>query len=92
MKPRYLFDDPTLATLANFPKYRGALRAIGLADDKWAPPIAVAGLLAGYGGTDSQHVTIRPRDVGAERIGHFGFFRSEHRDTLWRPAADWLAD
>jgi predicted alpha/beta hydrolase len=91
MKPRYLFDDATLDTRANFPNYHGALRAIGLADDKWAPPIAVAGLLAGYSGTDAQHVTIRPREVGAEKIGHFGFFRSEHRDTLWRQAADWLA-
>jgi predicted alpha/beta hydrolase len=90
MKPRYLFDDATLDTLTNYPKYRGALRAIGLDDDKWAPPIAVAGLLAGYRGTDAQHVTIRPRDIGVDKIGHFGFFRSEHRAALWRPAADWL--
>ena len=31
-----------------------------------------------------------PREVGAERIGHFGFFREQFRDTLWRDAADWL--
>jgi predicted alpha/beta hydrolase len=24
------------------------------------------------------------------KIGHFGFFRPEHRDTLWRDAAEWL--
>jgi hypothetical protein len=22
--------------------------------------------------------------------GHFGFFRPEHRDTLWRGAAEWI--
>jgi len=31
-----------------------------------------------------------PRELGAERIGHFGFFREQFRDTLWRDAADWL--
>jgi len=90
-KPRYMFDDPTLDTLKNFPNYRGPLRAIGLADDKWAPPVAVAGLLAGYTGTKPEHLTIHPRDIGAQSIGHFGFFRSEFREKLWRPAADWLA-
>jgi predicted alpha/beta hydrolase len=35
--------------------------------------------------------TADPRAIGARSIGHFGFFRSEHRDTLWRDAAAWLA-
>ena len=31
-----------------------------------------------------------PTDTGADRIGHMGFFRPEHRDTLWRGAAEWI--
>ena len=27
----------------------------------------------------------------ATKIGHFGFFRPEHRDTLWHDASEWLA-
>ena len=27
---------------------------------------------------------IAARDIGARRIGHFGFFRSEFQDSLWR--------
>ena len=38
MKPRYFFDDATLGALENFPRYRGALRAICLTDDPWATP------------------------------------------------------
>lgn len=91
MNPRYLFDDATLETRKNFPNYTGALRAIGLADDKWAPPAAVQLLLDGYTGTKPEHLTIAPADVGAAKIGHFGFFRAEHRDTLWKYAAEWLA-
>jgi predicted alpha/beta hydrolase len=91
MKPGYLFDDHTLASLANYPKYRGALRAIGMADDPWATPPAIERLLQGYTGTKPEHITIEPRDVGAAKIGHFNFFRADFRDTLWKDAADWLA-
>ena len=33
---------------------------------------------------------VKPEDVNAERIGHFGFFRERFRDSLWREACDWL--
>jgi predicted alpha/beta hydrolase len=89
-KPRYFFDDPTLDALANFPHFTGDLRAIGLADDSWATAPAIDLLLSGFTGARREHVEIAPREVGARRIGHFGFFRPEHRDTLWRGAADWL--
>ena len=91
MKPRYFFDDTTLTALENFPRYRGALRAICLTDDPWATAPAVDLLCLGFTGTTPERVDIRPADVGATKIGHFGFFRPEHRDTLWRDAAMWLA-
>ncbi len=90
MKPGYLFDDETLMTRANFPHYRGALRAVGMADDPWATPPAIARLLQGYTGTKPEHITVEPRDAGAAKIGHFNFFRADFRDTLWKDAADWL--
>ena len=89
MQPRYFFDDATLDALANFPRYRGALRAICLADDPWATAPAVDLLCSGFTGTTPERIDIRP--TGAAKIGHFGFFRPEHRDTLWRDAAAWLA-
>jgi predicted alpha/beta hydrolase len=91
MQPGYLFDDETLKSRENFPKYHGALRAVGIADDPWATPPAITRLLQGYTGTKPEHITIGPRDVGATKIGHFNFFRQEFRDTLWKQAADWLA-
>jgi hypothetical protein len=33
---------------------------------------------------------VNPAELGARKIGHFGFFSAEHRDTLWRGAAEWL--
>ena len=70
MKPRYFFDDATLDALANFPRYRGALRAICLTDDPWATAPAVDLLCAGFTGTVPERVDICPADIGAAKIGH----------------------
>jgi len=91
MRPRYFFDDATLDALAHFPRYRGALRAICLTDDPWATAPAVDLLCSGFSGTRPERIDVRPADAGVAKIGHFGFFRPEHRDTLWRDAAQWLA-
>jgi len=91
MKPRYLYDDETLDARKNFPNYRGALRAVGMSDDDWAPPATVAGLLAGYTGTTPEHITVTPEAAGQKKIGHFGYFREPSREPLWREAAEWLA-
>lgn len=33
---------------------------------------------------------IAPEQIGAKRIGHFGFFRSEFQDSLWHQAVAWF--
>jgi predicted alpha/beta hydrolase len=42
------------------------------------------------GSVDRSVWRITPSDVDVAKIGHFGFFRPEMRETLWRQAADWL--
>jgi predicted alpha/beta hydrolase len=88
--PRYLFDDKSLAGLGNFAKYIGALRALCLSDDPWATRPAVELLCNGYSATKPEIITVAPADVCVTKLGHFGFFRPDHRDTLWRGAAEWL--
>jgi len=90
MSERYLFDDPTLKALPNFSRFDGALCALCLADDPWATKPAVELLCSGFTSTKPEILSIAPADVGAAKIGHFGFFRPEHRDTLWRGAAEWI--
>jgi predicted alpha/beta hydrolase len=90
LSPRYLFDDPKLTTLPNFAKFPGAVRALCLADDPWATRPAVELLCSGFTATEPDVLTITPADAGATSIGHLGFFRTEHRDTLWRGAAEWI--
>src|SRR2546430_2852201 len=90
MSPRYLFDDSRLAALQNFSKYKGALRALCMSDDPWATRPAVELLCSGFTSIKPEIITVIPADTGASRIGHMGFFRPEHRDTLWRGAAEWI--
>jgi len=86
MSKRYLFDDPGLKALQNFPQFNGAMRALCFSDDPWATRPAVELLCSGFVSAKPEILTITPADVGASKIGHFGFFRPEHRDTLWRDA------
>jgi predicted alpha/beta hydrolase len=90
MSPRYLFDDAKLDALQNFGNYKGALRALCMSDDPWATRPAVELLCSGFTAIEPEIITVTPADTGASKIGHFGFFRPEHRDTLWRGAAEWI--
>jgi len=47
-------------------------------------------LCSGFSSIKPDILSIKPADAGATKIGHFGFFRPEHRDTLWRGGAEWL--
>jgi predicted alpha/beta hydrolase len=47
-------------------------------------------LCTGFTATKPEVISITPTQAGATRIGHFGFFRPELRDALWRDSADWL--
>jgi predicted alpha/beta hydrolase len=90
LSDRYFFDDSKLRALSNFPRYRGALRALSFSDDPWATTPAVEMLCAGFTSIRPDIHTIAPAETGARKIGHFGFFQPEHRDTLWHGAAEWL--
>jgi predicted alpha/beta hydrolase len=90
--PRYMFDDASLSGLENFPKFEGEMRALCLSDDPWGTRPAVEFLCSGFTSVKPDILTVKPSDVGVKKVGHFGFFRGEHRDTLWRGAAEWLEE
>jgi predicted alpha/beta hydrolase len=90
MRKRYLFDDPKLGGLKNFSQFHGAMRALAISDDPWATRPSVELLCSGFTSITPEIITITPAEAGVAKIGHFGFFRLDHRDTLWRSAADWI--
>jgi predicted alpha/beta hydrolase len=81
--------DTALAD-SHYAQVRAPLLAWGFSDDPIATPRAIAALLASYPHAQLERRTTRPREVGARRLGHRGFFAEAHKDTLWRAALDWI--
>ena len=89
MSPRYLFDSK-LEALQNFREVqRRVARAVPVRRSLGDAAGGRAAVLRLYLDQARDH----HRDARRHRrhaIGHIGFFRSEHRDTLWRGAAEWI--
>lgn len=73
-----------------FTHLRARMLAIGLDDDPFGTPAAVARLLAHYTGCARTHLRMTPADAGATEVGHFAFFHARHADTLWPLTLAWL--
>jgi predicted alpha/beta hydrolase len=84
--PGYLFDPASGADARRSAHLTLPILAHSFLDDLYAPPLAVAALLAQYPRAAITHHA----HPAAAKLGHFGFFRSQHRDALWRPTIDWL--
>ncbi|WP_244284692.1 MULTISPECIES: alpha/beta fold hydrolase [unclassified Pannonibacter] len=68
------------------------LLAIGLDDDPFGTPQALERLLACYSASPRQHLRLGPQHSGGEPIGHFNFFHTRFRPTLWPIALRWLQE
>lgn len=86
--PEYVVG--VLGAHADYAQLRAPLRIVSPTDDRYAPLPAVEALLKLYPAARGEIRRVAPQEVGAQRIGHFGFFREGFRDTLWRESADWL--
>jgi predicted alpha/beta hydrolase len=74
-----------------YARFTAPIRVYAVADDGYAPPAAVEAFLGFYPNAPHRVEKVDPAQHGGA-IGHFGFFRERHRETLWRDAADWLAN
>ncbi|HEV2861421.1 MAG TPA: alpha/beta fold hydrolase [Pyrinomonadaceae bacterium] len=86
----YLVGGANSARRAGFSRLRVPILSYSLADDTYAPRVAVESLLELYTGGAKTLRHVEPAEVSAKTIGHFGFFKSRFRNTLWREAAEWL--
>jgi predicted alpha/beta hydrolase len=75
---------------SRFAEVRTPLLSLGFSDDPIATPRAIEALLVAYPRARIERRLSRPRDVGARRLGHHGFFFARHRDSLWRGVLDWI--
>lgn len=88
-KPGYLYDASNGIDLGGYRKITQPLIAFQFDDDHYAPQAAHDAVLAQFPKAAIQRRAVCAEDHGG-KIGHFGFYRDKHRDSLWREAADWL--
>lgn len=67
----------------NFSDVRGKLTSVLIADDHHVSQKSNVKLLQHYSNASVERKTIAPKDVGRERLGHFGFFRKT-AEPLWK--------
>ncbi|MEM8962427.1 MAG: alpha/beta fold hydrolase [Acidobacteriota bacterium] len=87
----FMVDFAGVPLAQTFDLFGGSLLALSFSDDTYAPEKSVATLVEFFtSATHRRHRHLRPADVEARKIGHFGFFRERFRNTLWRKARRWL--
>ncbi|GGC77188.1 alpha/beta hydrolase family protein [Chelatococcus reniformis] len=78
--------------LGRFAAVTAPILAIGVSDDEFGTPQAIARTLAYYRGSERRQVMLTPRDLGYDAIGHFSLFHARHRDGFWPATLGWLRD
>jgi predicted alpha/beta hydrolase len=90
LNPRYSVGAEGEAVRERYARARFPVRALSITDDELMTLRGTLSLLGLYPNAPSEVQRVGPADLGVPRIGHFGPFRSEHRDQLWPRMAEWL--
>ncbi|CAG0961346.1 hypothetical protein BURK1_00736 [Burkholderiales bacterium] len=78
--------------IARFDAFRAAALVVSVADDPFATREATARIAALFRNCAIREHRIDPRAAKLPKVGHFGFFRSRMRETLWPIVGDFLAE
>ncbi len=78
------------AAIACFQAMHARTLAVHFTDDPFATSAATDRMLGLYPNCQIQRMLIGPAETNGLPVGHFGFFRSRFRETLWPPVLAWL--
>lgn len=84
----YLFDKAHGIDTARYARLNAPVLSYCFADDSYATPAAVDALLHHYPRARIDRRVVPKAAHGV--IGHFGYFRDQHKDSLWRETIHWL--
>lgn len=84
MLSEFNFED---LQFKNFNKH---LLALSFPKDEYAPKVAVDWLSNQFINANIERRHIIPEDLGISNIGHFGFFRSKFKESLWKMTNAWI--
>ncbi len=83
LHPRYSAAEGP-AALARYAQVRYPVLAWSFSDDEMMTLRGTHNLIKLYSNALRRVESLQPADAGAHRIGHFGLFREQFRDTLWQ--------
>ncbi|WP_374440544.1 alpha/beta hydrolase family protein [Pseudomonas panipatensis] len=82
LHPQYALGDGD-AMRRSFAAVDTPIVSLSFTDDEMMSQRNTESLLSFYRGAPTVNTRIDPQQVGAPRIGHFGFFRAQFADSLW---------
>jgi predicted alpha/beta hydrolase len=86
----YVVDGAGQPIRTGYDRIRAPVLSLSFTDDEMMSRRSIDSLHGFYRNAPVERFHIAPDDVGARRIGHFGFFRPQFQSTLWQRALDWL--
>lgn len=69
---------------ARYAAVRTPIVSLSFEDDEFMSARNIQSIHGFYSGSPRTMKRLAPRDIGVKRIGHFGFFRQEFQDSLWK--------
>lgn len=88
--PDFFMSDRTIPETRRFADVHIPIMSVGFEDDPWATRANVEALVSWYTRADVRLRWFTMEDTHDRPVGHFGFFRTEHKQTLWPQISDWL--
>jgi predicted alpha/beta hydrolase len=92
LHPEYVVGREGDAMRRRFAAVPTPILSLSFTDDEFMSARNTESLHGFYSGAPREMLRIAPREIGEQRIGHFGFFRRKFAATLWPRAAKWLAE
>ena len=88
--PHYVVDRKGNPIRNGYHGIRAPILSLSFTDDDLMSRRSIDSQHGFYSNAPVEYRHIAPEDVQAKRIGHFGFFRPEFRDSLWKQALEWM--
>lgn len=84
LNPRYAAGAEGAAATAAYASVTTPIVSISFSDDEMMSRKSIESLNLLFTGAPVTRMRLSPTEAGVKRIGHFGFFRRELAQTLWR--------
>jgi predicted alpha/beta hydrolase len=84
LNPEYAVGVEGGGVRAQYAAVRTPITSISFSDDEFMSARNTESMHGFYVNAPRTMKRFAPKDLGLKRIGHFGFFRAEHADRLWR--------